>query len=250
MLTSRSRRLLTAMAVAAGVALVPVATADAASSTITACVKTRTGAVKVLPAKKVKSKCSKGWKKFTWNTAGKPGKNGTNGATGATGATGPAGPQLNVKDANGAVIGEYAGLNFIVGGSTIPFFQVNFQGGLYVYYPSGQLIPINQADVNYKTVDCTGPAYFQASAGILPLLLGMVGGPTRFTSRTLTPPFTFGPTTAWKFTSTTETVSSKQLYIRQQNGTCATDGGVYTGGLMLLEETPAPPDGVGPLTIG
>lgn len=257
MSTSRSRRLLTAVAVATGVALVPVATAQAASSTITACVKTRTGAVKVLPVKKVKSKCSKGWKKVTWNLAGKPGKNGTNGtngangAPGAPGATGPAGPQLNVKGADGAVVGKFVGYYFT---GSLPILQVEYQGGLYIYYPSGQLFPSGSfggPTVSFKTPDCSGTAYFQGG-GIPPgLLTSLVGSAWRFVNRTITPPFTFGPATAWKLTATTENIAvATQLKMRDTSGACINDGAPFTGTLITLAETPAPPDGVGPLTVG
>lgn len=254
MLSSRSRRLLTAMAVAAGVALVPVTTsAQAATTSITACVKTRTGAVKVLPVKKVKSKCPKGWKKFTWNLTGKAGKDGATGATGATGPTGPAGPQLNVKGTDGGVVGQFVGYYFT---GSVPLLQVQYQGGLYIYYPSGQLVPLSSlgggaSTVNFKTADCSGTGYFQGGSIPPALLASFVGSAWRFVNRPITPPFTFGPATAWKLTTTTENIAvATQLKKRDTGGACVNDGAPFTGTLITLAETPAPPDGVGPLTIG
>src|ERR1700712_4048029 len=87
--------------VALGLALVCATSAQAAKKTtakavttsraITACVKTKTGAVKILSAAQAKKGCPKGSTKVTWNVAGAngaAGKNGTAGATGPAGATG------------------------------------------------------------------------------------------------------------------------------------------------------------------
>src|SRR5262245_28710432 len=76
----------------AGLALAFTASAQAgSSSTITACVKKKTGAVTILSKKKAKKKCPKGSTKMTWSIAGKPGKNGKNGTNGANGSAGAPG---------------------------------------------------------------------------------------------------------------------------------------------------------------
>ena len=146
---------------------------------------------------------------------------------------------------------DHAGYYFT---GSLPILQVEYQGGLYIYYPSGQLFPSSAfggPTVSFKTPDCSGTAYFQG--GWIPpgLLASLVGSAWRFVNRAITPPFTFGPATAWKLTTTTENIAvATQLKKRDTNGACINDGAPFTGTLITLAETPAPPDGVGPLTVG
>ena len=44
-------------------------------------------------------------------------------------------------------------------------------------------------------------------------------------------------------------MATTQLYDLQSDGSCAADGGTYTGTLVKLEQVPAPADALGPLTI-
>jgi hypothetical protein len=183
-----------------------------------------------------------------WNTtgtAGKQGAPGIPGIPGTPGLLGPAGPAFSVKDATGAVVGQFMGV--IPEG--VPFYTVLRDGGLYFYLGSGQVYPIGSPD--WKTIDCSGTAYLKGgtsfSAGTLALL---VGGPFRIIFRTSSAG-TFGPTSAWKGHGTTEAVVTTQLYRRNSTtGVCETDGGVYTGDIAPLDPVTAPPDFGGPLTIG
>jgi hypothetical protein len=83
----RHTRVLTTLALVA--AFVPAAVAtQAAAATIHACVKSESGATRIVSAK---AKCHKSEHKLSWNTSGPKGPAGANGASGASGAEGKAG---------------------------------------------------------------------------------------------------------------------------------------------------------------
>jgi hypothetical protein len=238
------RRALLAIFVTAlvGASVVPAATAGAA--TITACVKKKTGDVRIRSGAAAKKKCPKGWKRVRWNTTGPAGAQGLPGANGTNGATGAPGPNITVKDASGAVVGQLLGV--LPEGGT--FYSILRDGGIYLYAGSGQVYPLGSP--NWKTSDCTGTAYLRVSPGFTtPNFVAFVGGPFRMVFRA-TSTATFGPTSAWKGAGSSEAVVATQLYRLNNTGTCVTDGPLYTGDLAVLTSVTAPPDFVGPLTIG
>jgi hypothetical protein len=244
-----SRRPVVALLVAGvvGVAVVPASAAGAA--TITACVKSSTGDVRIHVGAAAKKRCQKGWKRVRWGSAGPTGKQGvpgTPGTPGAPGSQGPAGPAWAVKDATGATVGQFMGL--IPEG--VPFYAVLRDGGFYYYLGSGQVYPLGSPD--WTMNDCTGTAYLKGFASFSATSLGLlVGGPFRTIFRTVSATGTFGPTSAWKGHGTTEAVSTTQLYRRNgTTGACEADGGVFTGSIAPLDPVTAPPDFAGPLTIG
>jgi len=230
----------------AGIAVVPPSAAGAA--TITACVKSKTGDVRIRSGAAAKKKCDKGWKRVRWSSTGPAGKQGVpgiSGTAGAPGAQGPAGPASVVKDATGATVGQFMGL--IPEG--VPFYAVVRDGGFYYYLGSGQVYPLGSPD--WKTIDCSGTAYFKGfsnfSAASLALL---VSGPFRTIYRTTSAAGVFGPVSAWKGHGTTEAVVATQMYRRNTTtGVCETDGSPFTGDIAPLDPVAAPPDFVGPLTV-
>ncbi len=246
-----------------GAAVIPASTAGAA--TITACVKSKTGEMRLAKKKKTKKKkkvreCPRGWRRVRWNSRGstgkrgkqgKPGTRGVAGAPGAPGAPGTQGlqgitaPPLNVKDAGGAVVGQFMGLL----PQGVPFYAVLRDGGFFYYLGSGQVYPIGSP--NWKTSDCSGTAYMGGSSGLGSASFALlVSGPFRMAFRTVSAG-AFGPTSAWKGRGTTEAVVNVQLYDRDSStGACQLDGGLYTGDLAPLDPVAAPPDFTGPLTVG
>lgn len=233
-----------------GVAVVPPATAGAA--TITACVKSKTGDVRIRSGAAAKKKCAKGWKRVRWSTSGPAGKQGLPGAAGAlglpgaAGTQGPAGPAFTVRDATGATVGQYMGL--VANG--IPFYSVLREGGFYYYLGSGQAYPLGSPD--WKLNDCTGTAYSKGVANLNAASLSLLfAGPFRMIFRTVSTTGTFGPTSAWKGRGTTEAITATQLYRRNgTTGVCETDNSPYTGDIAPLDPISAPPDFTGPLSIG
>ncbi len=204
------------------------------AGTITACVKKKTGEVRI------GKKCKKGWKKVTWN------QQGAVGPQGATGPIGPQGPATVVKDSTGKTLGRYLGV-LPTGFSVL---MVLVGDGIYVYLPDGRLLGIGSSSPSFKTADCSGTAYMRASSeSQAALATGSAGGPSRVVYRVTKP--ALGPASAWKYTTTKEVVN-QVTYSRNEEGTCAAqDGGSpYNGILVALEATPAPADVPGPLTVG
>jgi hypothetical protein len=226
----------------AGAVLVPATTGDAA--TINGCVKKKTGELRIRSS--AKKKCPKGWKKIHWNTAGPAGKQGLPGTNGTSGVNGLPGPNISVKDASGAVVGQLLGV-FPEGGA---IYVVLRDGGIFFYLGSGQLFSFGTSPT-FNATDCSGTAYVRVSSGFTTAMFAaLIGGPFRIVFRTVSAG-TFGPPTAWKGTSSSESVTSTQLYRRNSTtGVCETDGPVFTGDLVALDQVTAPPDFTGPLTIG
>ena len=268
--------------VALGLALACATGAQAATKTkakagkttvaITACVKTKTGAVKILSAAQAKKKCAKGSKKVTWNVTGPAGANGKNGTNGTTGPTGPAGANgangtnganggaLQVFDANGR-LGAFAG-TITIG---VPVYNVLApDGGIYAYAGSGQVLPTGAGGGGtgsspvFADAFCQGPAYAPAgTAATATLYAAMFAGPMRLVFRAGDlSTATFGPMRVWKFTSAQSTVPASTAY----SALNATTGGCQAlapanqppaGSVLLALEAVAPPrEGVGQLTIG
>ncbi len=236
-------RTLTSVVLAAIALTIAPTAADAAGSTVTACVNKHSGAAKIMVGTKAKKKCPKGTTKVSWNTAGPKGATGAPGAGGAAGLPGAPGPVLNVKDAAGNVIGQYVG----VINEGVNLYFVLRDGGVFTYLESGQLYPIGSSP-NFKTNTCTGTAYLEASGSTAQLLLDSVGGTSRVVYRPSTP--VLGPVQAWKLAGPAETLAAVQMYGLNNMGACVLDGGPYSGSVVTLASVAAPPDGTGILTIG
>ena len=221
----------------------------ATTSTITACVTTKTGAVKILATAKAQKKaCPKGAKKITWNVPGRAGSDGKNGANGSSknGANG-ANASLRVYDADGHVLGQFASL---VGGNVqFMVFGVLIDGGLYTY-ADGLLT--NSPD--YIDV-AGGVVYYDPACAGQPVLTvprryanTLDRSTYRFVNaRFLTPQI-------WRTGSATSTVpAAAPTYYApdsNNNGACGVAAGVHAGdSLVNLVPTTSPPVEVGPLTI-
>lgn len=209
------------------------AAAPAQAKTINACIKKKTGEVKILSGSK--KKCKKGWKKASWNKQGPQGK------------TGPKGPQLMVRDATGKVLGTSVGT--IAEGITLLFVEID--GGFYSYLPNGLLISVGgSSSPSYKNNTCTGTPYLElgTSPTSISLYTGAANGPSRYVYRRTVPDF--GPASAWSFGSTIEDVAAVDLYHLDSSGACVLDSAAYTGKLGVMQAVTAPPDVPGPLTVG
>ena len=234
------------------------------AKTVTACVNTKSGATKVLLGAKAKKKCAKGWSKVRWSVAGKNGANGSNGSNGANGANGAAGKNavgLQVRDSAGTVLGTYAGMITL---APYPVYVVlGSDGGIYNYLADGQLWPsgILTAVTSPVFLDstCAGTAYANFRSGPSSFVSLFVGH-TRFVYRPVTADGSLGTPRTWKYTSTTIVVPSPAPTYYQLDfaGTCAPMTGVPPNpnpapvagnALIELASTPAPPDGVGTLTL-
>lgn len=241
----------------------------AAPKTVTACVNRKSGATKVLLGAKAKKKCAKGWTKMTWNVAGPAGKNGANGANGAPGAAGVNGTNgangsVSVRDSTGKRIGGFGGY-FGLGLSLALIQVIADDGGVYTYLDStGQLLPLatmgGGGSPLFKDAACAGPAYIPAAGASLFGVSGLAGGSARFAYRPVTGSSLtdLGPTRAWKLTTTLSVVPGvvPTFYELDMVGGCAPfvpePGGEIEAGDYLVQLAPAiaPPDGVGPLTVG
>jgi hypothetical protein len=232
--------------VVAGAVLVPASAASA--KTLTACVNKKTGEMRLRQGKAAKKKCPKGWKKVRWSVQGPAGKQGTPGVNGTNGANGQPGPIINVKDATGAVVGQMVSI-FPEGGA---IYFVLRDGGLWTYLGDGHLYGFGSSPT-FKTNDCTGTAYLSSSSSQFKpeTLAALVGGPFRVVFRTLNAG-DFGTAMAWKGTATTEKITSaiSTYELNDTTGACELDSSSFTGILVALEQTTAPPDFVGPLAIG
>ncbi len=153
-----------------------------------------------------------------------------------------------VLNRNGSVLGAYAGSY-----PAAPFaiFQVLVDGGLYLYYGSGQLLPLGSGSPSFKNNTCTGTAYFETDQDSFDFIFSkLAGGPSRVVYRTATGPMTLGPISAWKYTKTSQDVVGQNVWELDSGGNCVVSGSSpYTGVLGRLKSVPAPPDGVGPLKI-
>ncbi len=207
---------------------------DAQAAKLTACVKKKTGAMRLVSGKKAKKKCPRGWRKVTWQK--------DKGQSG-----------LQVVSADGKVVGKLVGT--AGDGVTLNALNVLRNGGIYTYLGGGQLSPITSmaALPSFKTADCSGQAYLGLSGSLPPAALdfykGILGGTFRMVFRTFSP-LGLGPASAWKFQGVVEDVTvGIQLYQLQTDGTCAPGDPSFTGTLFQFDSEPAPPDFKGPLRI-
>jgi hypothetical protein len=239
------------------------AKASATTVTITACVKTKTGAIRILSAAQAKRRCAKGYTKLSWNVtgpagaAGKSGTNGTNGTNGANGANGAAGPMLQVRDSVGS-LGVFAGA-FSVGFTTV-YSVLAPDGGLYSYLSGGQVVPFSglggfTPSPVFSDSLCSGTGFVDLGTSFPPSLVdAYFGGVSRVVFRAAGASGTsFGPTRAWKFTSTTVTVPASPSFFELNMGTGACQAAstqpVEGNTLIALAAVTPPRDGVGGLTI-
>ncbi len=181
--------------------------------------------MRLVSGKKANRKCPKGWRKVSWNTEG-PGV---------------------VRDRTGKVVGKLIGI-FPAGGVV---YMVQRNGAQYMYLGSGELFTLGGGSPNFKTIDCTGPAYLSSSGtpAQTARLLKVVGGPFRFVYRTTDDGFPVGPARAWKSAGAFEPVLNMQLYELNATGACVPDGALFTGNLINLVEVKAPPDFKGQLRL-
>jgi hypothetical protein len=271
-MSTLTRLLTPATTVATVLAIALPTTASAASSTtITACVKTKTGAFKILTAKQAKKKCPKGSKKITWSVKGKNGENGTNGANangknGTDGASGTAGASgvIPVHDSAGNLLGEYAGTVApappVASITPTAYNVLRPDGGLYQYSADGRLLPSDPTFRSlplFRDAACADTAYLWSAA--VPSLLSGVSNSSRWVYRPIdsTDPtdLKFGPARAWEFTGATMTVPPVvgTFYAQVNTGACiAIDPAFPSAGqtLPVLRSVPAPPDGVGTIVVG
>lgn len=216
------------MAACLSAGLTTVAAPAAQAAPVKACVKKKTGELRVLL--KSKKKCKKGWKKVSWNEAGDPG------------AAGPQGPVVvrNVKDATGAVIGytllsAYSGLS----GGVL----VYSEGGAYWYSASDGKVE-DSGSVYYTDAACSAavtPVYHT------PHYLAALNSFGRVVDR----PNSAAPTRAYKGTSTVLAAGEDQQfwYLEEHNATCKSTGMGWLSTYAVLEAVPAPADRPGPLSI-
>ena len=225
-------------------------TAHAASpSTITACVQTKTGTIKVLTtAKAKKKKCAKGYQRVTWTLAGTAGMNGTNGKDGANGTNGKDGTNgtpLAVLSATGNVVGLSLGLESI---GPISIYYVLAGGGIWTYAGNGELFPSTVASpVLFTDSTCSG----QPSLAIDPANASFVASQYRVVLRPYnTLSGALGTPRAWKLGAAAGTESAGQTYYSQDStGACAPSTSAHTGDpLFSLTPVAVPADVPGPLT--
>ncbi len=130
--------------------------------------------------------------------------------------------------------------------------QVQIDGGLYTYYGSGQLIPLGGGSPYFRNATCTGKGYQTTDQETFDFLFSkLAGGPSRIVFRVASSPMDLGPISAWQYTTESDDVNNQDLWELDSDGMCIpAPVSPYTGLLAELDSVPAPPDGVGPLTIG
>ncbi len=226
-------RLTASLAAAAMVGTCGLAAAEpaAAAKKYTACVKKSTGQVRILLGKS--KKCKKGWKKTSWT------KSGPRGAKGSVGPSGAANSFGVVVDADGALVGQSVG-SFPI---PITIFPVLRDGGVFVYYPNGLLVPLG-LDPFYDNATCTGVPFLAADEAVR--RDAILQDPTvRVVYRTVTG-VSFGPASAYKPDGTSTAVVNQVRWARDEAGVCQAEVN-FTGFRLPLVSVPAPPDVKGPL---
>jgi hypothetical protein len=251
-----SKLMPTLAAAAAAIALLAAGPAHAASpTTITACVKTKTGAVKVLTtAKAKKKKCAKGYKKMTWVTTGVAGKDGKNGASGtngkdgtngSNGTNGANGTPAAVLSATGNVVGLQLGL---LSAGPISLYYVLADGGIWTYAGNGQLFPSMVASpVLFTDPACSG----QPSLAIDAVNAAFVASQYRLVLRPIdTVTGAYGTPRAWKLGVAAGTQQAGQTYYSQDFAGLCSPYTAHTGDpLFSLTPVAVPADVPGPLTV-
>lgn len=210
-----------------------VVPSQAASKTITACVKKSDGTVKVLTGKKKNKKCKKGWKKTTWNKQG------------PAGPSGPAGPNWSVTDKNGQVLGDFGGL-FQVGLRSAVVVLLS-DGGAVRYFTDGALGRDN-GGIYFENNGCTDAAVLGASSASLQEVLKSAGS----TARGVWLQDDNSVVRAYKVATTTTTtvpVAANSLF-RKDSTTGACAAATHLGGFIVeLTEAEKPLIAAGPINI-
>jgi hypothetical protein len=210
---------------------------DAGAAKLTACVNKKTGNMRLVSGKKAKRPCPRGWRKVTWEK-------------------GKGSPGYKVYSADGRLLGGLLSSGPL-GGGGLTVYTILRNGGVYFYFPSGQLLPtslLSGSGLTFKTSDCTGSAYAALGGGPLPpgivtFYEGLFGSPYRAVYRSSSGPSDFGPSRAWKYSGNEAAVAPVDLYELNSGGTCVLDQAGFTGTLFAFTPTPAPPDFKGPLRI-
>ena len=229
--------------VVAGLAAVgPVAPASA--GTVSACVKKKTGEMRMLTGTK-KRKCAKGWKKVTWNQEGPQGSTGSPGSTGPQGpqgSTGATGPKLVVKDGTGATLGS---LVSIFPGDAAFFVLVLVGDRIYSYQPNGRVAAMG-SPVFLDSSCASTPYVTAANADEEAGLVALAGTQFRLTFRPTAP--TPGNISTYSFTNVTLTPPGT-IYEWNASGACVLDTSAPSALVKLQTEATGPSDKPGPLTL-
>lgn len=126
--------------------------AQAATTTLHACVKKKTGQIRfVKPTKK----CKKGWKRVTWNTTG---------------------PDWVVKDRNGTTLGRFSG--YYATGLVPELVVTADDGGIFRYGMDG-ILDNDNGFLNFRDAACTQAAVFDPVAANLQKYVRAAGGAGR-----------------------------------------------------------------------
>jgi hypothetical protein len=141
------------------------------SSTIRACVATKSGAVRIIGASDI---CKQGETLMTWNQQG---PQGPTGPAGPAGSTGPEGPGRAVYDANGLRVGDVD-----QGGHLEALIISTYDGRVFLLRVSGTGV-LTTGGLYFGTPDCTGPPLMHLSSGpsLGPLLTPVHVGPPGWT---------------------------------------------------------------------
>lgn len=221
-----------AVAMLLGLTGVTATAPAAAAKKYTACVKKSSGEVRLLLGKS--KKCKKGWKKTTWTKAG------PKGAKGADGTPGEASSFGYVVDANGTVVVRSLGA-FIY-----PFaiLSVRIDGGTYIYYPNGWLIP--SGPVYWDNASCTGTPFTTADDTMT--RDSLVGNAALRVVIRSGSPSALGPARAFKIAGAATSVNGLARWRLNESGVCVADSN-FTGYRIPVSEVTAPPDYAGPLRL-
>ena len=215
-----------------GTSAVAVAQPASAAKKYTACVKKKTGEVRIVTGKK---KCKKGWKKRSWTKAGPTGSKGADGPSGSANTFGL------VVDADGAVVGQAFGTF----PAPITIFPVLRDGGLYIYYPNGWLVPLS-ATPYYDNAACTGVPFLTVTTSLERDAI-LQDSTTRVVYRPLSE-VSVGPASAYKPDGTSTSVLNQARWELDDDGVCQAEV-TFTGYRLPLVSVAAPPDFKGPLRL-
>ncbi|MCU0295910.1 MAG: hypothetical protein MUD05_07635 [Candidatus Nanopelagicales bacterium] len=203
----------------------------AAAKKYTACVKKSTGEVRILLGKP--KKCKKGWKKTSWTKAGPTGAKGSDGPTGVANTFG------FVVDGDGVVIGQSVG-SFP---APIAIFPVRIDGGIFIYYPNGWLVPLSETPY-YDNAACSGVPFI-AVTNSLDRDSFVLDSSVRVVYRS-SAGASLGPASAYKPDGTSTSVLNQARWSFNSSGACVSSPD-FSGYRLPLVSVPAPPDYKGPL---
>lgn len=164
----------------------------------------------------------------------------SDGVEGSGRADGPGQSLGDVVDANGALVGQSVG-QYPAG---VSVFFVTIDGGAYIYYPNGWLVPIAQIP-SYDNSSCAGTPFIMADDTLE--RDAILQDPSyRVVYRATSP--TLGPASAYKPDGTATPVLNLARWELDDTGTC-TAAMAETGYRLPLTGVTAPPDHPGPLRM-